>query len=35
MMRICERLSFYDASKLNMAAPVVRSPKDCRRRVKA
>ena len=31
MMRICERLGMYDSSKMNMAAPVVGSAKDCRR----
>lgn len=31
MMRICERLGFYDRRKLNMAAPVVGKPSDCRR----
>lgn len=31
MMRICERLGFYDASKLNMAAPVGSKPADYRR----
>lgn len=30
MMRICERLGFYDHRKLNMSAPVVASRKDCR-----
>lgn len=31
MMRICGRLGMYDASKLDMNAPVVRYPRDCRR----
>ena len=31
MMRICERIGMYDRTKLNMAAPVVESPEDCRR----
>lgn len=31
MMRICERLGMYDRRNLNMDAPVVASPKDCRR----
>ena len=35
MMRICERLGVYDRSKLNMDAPVVNGPEDCRRRWKA
>lgn len=30
MMRICERLGMYDPSKLNMEAPVVARPSDCR-----
>ena len=30
MMRICERLGMYDATKLNMKAPVVSRPADCR-----
>jgi hypothetical protein len=30
MMRICERLRLYDHRKLNMDAPVVSSPDDCR-----
>lgn len=30
MMRICERLGMYDRTKLDMNAPVVGSPKDCR-----
>lgn len=30
MMRICERLGFYDRTKLNMDAPVVSSPEECR-----
>ena len=29
MMRISERLGFYDRTKLNMDAPVVGDPKDC------
>lgn len=32
MMRICERLGLYAASKLNMSAPVVGSRSDCRAR---
>jgi hypothetical protein len=32
MMRICERLGFYDRRKLNMNAPVVGKPSDCRRK---
>ena len=32
MMRICERLGMYDMRKLNMAAPVVSKPADCKRR---
>lgn len=32
MMRICERLGMYDHTKLDMTAPVVSSPKDCRRK---
>lgn len=32
MMRICERLGFYDMRKLNMDAPVVSKPSDCKRR---
>lgn len=32
MMRICERVGFYDRTKLNMAAPVVDSPADCQRK---
>lgn len=32
MMRICERLGMYDRQKLDMTAPVVSSPRDCRRR---
>ena len=32
MMRICERLGSYDRRKLDMNAPVVSSPKDCKRR---
>lgn len=31
MMRICERLGFYDASKLNMDAKVVSKRSECRR----
>lgn len=31
MMRICERLGLYDRRKLNMAAPVVEKPSDCRK----
>ena len=31
IMRICERLSVYDRTKLNMAAPVVKNARDCRR----
>ena len=31
MMRIVERLGMYDRRKLNMEAPVVNSPKECRR----
>lgn len=31
MMRIAERLGMYDRRKLNMDAPVVGSPKDCKR----
>jgi hypothetical protein len=34
MMRICERIGMYDRAKLNMAAPVAASPKDCRRESK-
>lgn len=34
MMRICERLGMYDRTKLNMAAPVVSSAKDCRRQAR-
>lgn len=30
MMRISERLGFYDRHKLNMSAPVVASPSECR-----
>jgi hypothetical protein len=30
MMRICERLGIYDRTKLNMDAPVVSGPADCR-----
>lgn len=29
MMRVCERLGMYDASKLNMAAAVVGKKEDC------
>lgn len=32
MMRIVERLGMYDASKLEMDSPVVKSPGDCTRR---
>lgn len=32
MMRICERLGAYDRTKLDMKAPVVGKPSDCRRR---
>jgi hypothetical protein len=32
MMRICERLGLYDRTKLNMNAPVVGGPHDCRKR---
>lgn len=31
MMRICERMGFYDRRKLNMDAPVVRKRSDCRK----
>jgi len=31
MMRICERIGMYDHTKLNMDAPVVGKPADCRR----
>lgn len=31
MMRICERLGHYDRRKLNMDAPVVGTPSECRR----
>ena len=31
MMRICERLGFYDRRMLNMEAPVGRAPADYRR----
>ena len=31
MMRIAERLGMYDSTKLNMAAPVVSKPSECRR----
>lgn len=30
MMRICERIGMYDRTKLDMDAPVVSSPRDCR-----
>lgn len=30
MMRICERLGFYDLTKLDMTAAVVESEDDCR-----
>ncbi len=30
MMRICERIGIYDRRKLNMDAPVVSDPSDCR-----
>ena len=30
MMRICERVNLYDRSKLDMTAPVVGKPSDCR-----
>jgi hypothetical protein len=30
MMRICERLGLYKPANLDLAAPVVTSPKDCR-----
>ncbi len=32
MMRICERLGFYDRRKLNMNAPVVNGQSDCKRK---
>jgi len=32
MMRICQRLGLYYPHKLNMDAPVVGKPSDCRRR---
>jgi hypothetical protein len=32
MMRIAERLGMYDHTKLEMAAPVVSGPSDCRPR---
>lgn len=35
MMRICERLGFYDRTKLDMIAKVVRKPRDCARKVAA
>lgn len=31
MMRICERIGYYDHTKLDMSAPVVESARDCRR----
>ena len=31
MMRIAERLGMYDRTKLDMTAPVVSKPSDCRR----
>jgi hypothetical protein len=31
MMRICERLGFYDRSKLNMEAPVISRPSQARK----
>jgi hypothetical protein len=31
MMRICERIGLYDRRKLDMDAPVVERPADCRR----
>lgn len=31
MMRICERLGLYDCTKLDMKAPVVSKPSQCRR----
>ena len=31
MMRICERLGMYDRRKLDMRAPVVAKPSDCRK----
>lgn len=31
MMRIAERLGMYDRTKLDMNAPVVRGPQDCRK----
>ena len=31
MMRICERIGYYDHTKLDMKAPVVDSARDCRR----
>ena len=31
MMRICERIGMYDHRNLNMDAPVVSKPSDCRR----
>lgn len=34
MMRICERLGLYDASKLNMEAGIVSKPSEARRRCK-
>lgn len=32
MMRICERLGMYDASKLNMDAPIGSKPSDYKRK---
>jgi hypothetical protein len=32
MMRICERLGFYDRRQLDMTAPVAAKPSDCRRK---
>lgn len=32
MMRICERLGFYDRRMLNMDAPVCETPSQCRRK---
>lgn len=34
MMRICERIGMYDRRKLNMDAPVVEKPSDCRARLR-
>lgn len=31
LMRVCERIGLYDRRKLDMAAPVVGKPSDCRR----